>query len=148
DMLILLTGVGTRQLRRVLAQRYPDEAFISALRRLTIVARGPKPVAALREMGLAPALTAPEPNTWRELLAVTEGRPERRIAVQEYGTPIPALYEALAARGAEVTPVSVYHYGLPEDTSPLREAVLRLAAGEFAVVMFTSAYQLVHLLRI
>jgi uroporphyrinogen-III synthase len=148
DMLILLTGVGTRQLRRVLAQRYSDEAFVGALGRLTVVARGPKPVSALREMGLTPALTAPEPNTWRELVAITEGRPERRIAVQEYGRPIPALYEALAARGAEVTPVSVYRYGLPEDTRPLREAALRLAAGDFAVVIFTSAYQLVHLLRV
>jgi len=27
----------------------------------------------------------PEPNTWREILAATETRPERKIAVQEYG---------------------------------------------------------------
>src|SRR5262245_45749212 len=85
DMMVLLTGVGTRQLNRMLAKRYPENAFANALRKLTVVARGPKPVAALREMGLAPAILAPEPNTWRELLAATAGRPERRIAVQEYG---------------------------------------------------------------
>ena len=49
DMMILLTGVGTRQLNRLLATRFPETAFPDALRRLTIVARGPKPVAALRE---------------------------------------------------------------------------------------------------
>ena len=50
DMVILLTGVGTRLLNKVLATRYPPEQFAEALRRITVVARGPKPVAALREM--------------------------------------------------------------------------------------------------
>ena len=49
--------------------------FTDALRKLAIAARGPKPVAALREMGLTPAVVAPEPNTWRELLKALEGRP-------------------------------------------------------------------------
>jgi uroporphyrinogen-III synthase len=140
DMVILLTGVGTRQLSRVIGER-----FAEGLRRVTIVARGPKPIAALREMGLTPALTAPEPNTWRELLQVTEGRPERRIAVQEYGRSNPELLDGLRARGAEVTPVRVYQYGLPEDPAPLREAARRLAAGEFQIVLFTTAVQIGHL---
>src|SRR5215471_11147837 len=84
DMVVLLTGVGTRQLYHLLATRYPEDAFAHALRKVTLVARGPKPAAALREMGLTPAIIAPEPNTWRELLAATEGRVESRIAVQEY----------------------------------------------------------------
>ena len=73
DMMVLLTGVGTRQLTRLLATRYAETAFPDALRRVTVVARGPKPVAALREMGITPAIVAPEPNTWRELIAATEG---------------------------------------------------------------------------
>ena len=67
-MVMLLTGVGTRQLNRLLGTRYRETAFADALRRVTVVARGPKPVAALREMGLTPAVVAPEPNTWHELL--------------------------------------------------------------------------------
>jgi uroporphyrinogen-III synthase len=148
DMMMLLTGVGTRQLNRVLGARYGETAFADALRALTVAARGPKPVAALREMGLAPALVAPEPNTWRELLAVTEGRPERRIAVQEYGRPNAALLEALRARGAEATAVRVYLYALPEDTGPLREAARRLAAGGFDVALFTTGAQIEHLARV
>src|SRR5215469_17472666 len=85
DMMILLTGVGTRQLNRALSEAYHEDAFSEALRKLTIAARGPKPVAALREMGLTPSVVAPEPNTWRELLKALEGRTEHRIAVQEYG---------------------------------------------------------------
>src|SRR5437879_3717921 len=130
DMVVLLTGVGTRQLNRMLATRYPETALADALRRVAVAARGPKPVAALREMGLTATVVAPEPNTWRELLAALEGRPERRIAVQEYGRSNPDLLEGLRARGAEVTPVRVYQWGLPEDAAPLQEAARRLAAGE------------------
>jgi len=148
DMMILLTGVGTRQLNRVLATRHPEAAFANALRRITVVARGPKPVAALREMGLTPAIVAPEPNTWRELLQATESCPERRIAVQEYGRTNPELLEGLRARGAEVTPVRVYHWDLPQDLGPLREAARRLAAGQFDVALFTTAVQIGHLARV
>jgi uroporphyrinogen-III synthase len=148
DMVVLLTGVGTRQLNRVLAGRYPETAFADALRKVTVVARGPKPVAALREMGLAPTIVAPEPNTWRELLAATEGRPARSIAVQEYGRSSPELLAGLRGRGAEVTCVRVYAWDLPEDTAPLQEAARRLAAGEFDIVLFTTAVQIGHLTRI
>src|ERR1035441_9617919 len=115
EMVILLTGAGTRQLNRLLATRFPEAAFAEALGRAALVARGPKPAAALREMGLKPAIVAPEPNTWRELLAATEGRPERRIALQEYGRPNAELLAGLRARGAAVTAVRVYQWDLPEN---------------------------------
>jgi uroporphyrinogen-III synthase len=148
DMVILLTGVGTRQLARVLAERYGEAALANGLRRVTIVARGPKPLAALREMGLTAAIVAPEPNTWRELLAALEARPERRIAVQEYGRPNPELLAGLRARGAEVMQVRVYQWDLPENVEPLREAARRLATGGFDVVLFTTAIQMAHLARV
>lgn len=142
EMMMLLTGVGTRQLSRVIGP-----GFAQSLGRVAVAARGPKPVAALREMGITPAVVAPEPNTWRELVAATAGRPERRIALQEYGRPNPELVAALEARGARVTPVRVYQWGLPEDPAPLWEAARRLAAGEFPVVLFTTSIQIEHLLR-
>jgi uroporphyrinogen-III synthase len=148
DMMALMTGVGTRQMNRALAEAYHETAFTDALRKLTVAARGPKPVAALREMGIKPAIVAPEPNTWRELLHAMEGRPERRIAVQEYGRTNEEFLAALRGRGAEVTPVRIYKYGLPEDKGPLREAVRRLAAGEFQVAIFTTAVHIVHLLNL
>jgi len=48
DMVVLLTGVGTRLLDQVLATRYAAGRFAEALRGLTVVARGPKPMAVLR----------------------------------------------------------------------------------------------------
>jgi len=148
DMMMLLTGVGTRQLNKWLAEFYHETAFADALRDMTVAARGPKPVAALREMGITPTVTAPEPNTWREMVAATANRAERFIAVQEYGRSNPELEAALRARGAEVVAVRVYQYALPEDTRPLREAARRLAAGEIDVAMFTSAAQIGHLMRV
>jgi uroporphyrinogen-III synthase len=148
EMMILLTGVGTRQLNRLLATRHPATAFADALRRITVVVRGPKPAAALREMNVAPALSAPEPHTWREVLAVTEGRPERRIAVQEYGRPSPELLDGLRGRGRAVTAVRIYQWDLPEDMEPLRESARRLAAGDFAIALFTTAVQIAHLVRV
>ena len=148
DMMILLTGVGTRLLDRVLATRYPAGRFAEALRAITVVARGPKPSAVLREMGVPITIAVPEPNTWRELLAATEGRPERRIAVQEYGKSNPELTAGLEARGAEVTPVRVYEWDLPEDVAPLREAARRVAAGELDIALFTTSIQVAHLFRV
>jgi uroporphyrinogen-III synthase len=148
DLMIFLTGVGTRALNKVLASRYPEEQFADSLRKIAVAARGPKPLAALREMKVPVAVTAPEPNTWRELLAALDGRAERRIAVQEYGKSNPELLEALRARGAEVTPVRVYQWDLPEDVAPLREAVHRIVEGTADVAMFTTSIQIPHLLRI
>jgi uroporphyrinogen-III synthase len=99
-------------------------------------------------MGLSPAIVAPEPNTWRELVQATAGRSERRIAVQEYGRSNPELLVELRARGAEFTSVRVYQYGLPDDPEPLREAARRLAAGECDVVLFTTAVQVGNLFRV
>ncbi|MEX2262193.1 MAG: uroporphyrinogen-III synthase [Bryobacteraceae bacterium] len=148
DMMILLTGVGTRLLHQALATRYSPDRFAAALRGLTVVARGPKPAGVLREMQVPIAVLVPEPNTWRELLQAIEGRPERRIAVQEYGVSNIELIEALRARGAEVSSVRVYQWDLPHDTGPLREAARRIADGEVDVAMFTTSVQIAHLLRV
>jgi uroporphyrinogen-III synthase len=148
DMMILLTGVGTRALQRVLATRYPPDAFANALRSMTVVARGPKPMAALREMGVQATIAVPEPNTWRELLTAIEGRPEKRVAVQEYGRPNNDLLAGLRARGCAVTQVPVYEWALPVDVEPLRDAARRLAAREFDFAFFTTSIQVEHLTEV
>src|SRR5713226_8814950 len=148
DMVILLTGVGSRLLNQVIETRWPAGAFADALRGVTVVVRGPKPMAVMREWNVPVAITVPEPNTWHEILAAVDGRPERRIAVQEYGRPSAELIDGLRARGADLTQVPVYQWDLPEDPGPLREAAKKLAAGEFDVIMFTTSIQVPHLLRV
>jgi uroporphyrinogen-III synthase len=148
DMMILLTGVGTRILDQAIASKFGHGRFAEALCRMTVVVRGPKPAAVLRELNVPITITVPEPNTWHEVLSATEGRPERRIAVQEYGKSSAELLSGLRARGADVTPVRVYQWELPEDTGPLREAAERIAAEEVDVALFTTSVQIDHLLRV
>ena len=90
----------------------------------------------------------PEPNTWKEVVEAVASRPERRIAVQEYGRPNPEMTSALEALGAQVTPFAIYRWDLPSDLEPLCEAARRLAAREVDVVLFTSSIQLDHLFQI
>ena len=155
DLVVLLTGVGTRALIATVEQvRGSRDSFIDALRRSRIVARGPKPVAALRDVQVPVWLTAPEPNTWRELLSALDSRASElslkglRVAVQEYGVSNPDLLAGLRERGAVVTAVPVYQWALPEDLEPLRAACRAVADGKIDVVLFTTATQAVHLLQV
>ena len=154
DLVILLTGVGTRALLAVVDRRGVRPAFLAALDSTKIAARGPKPVAVLRELGLAPWVVAPEPNTWKELIAALDAKAKEltlhgaRVAVQEYGAPNPELVEALRERHADVVTVPVYRWALPDNPEPLRQAAQGIADGRIEVVLFTTATQVVHLLEI
>src|SRR5262249_34118561 len=71
-LLIFLTGVGTRWLADIAGATATREQLASALTRVRVAARGPKPTSALRELGVTAQITAPEPNTWREMLAAID----------------------------------------------------------------------------
>jgi uroporphyrinogen-III synthase len=148
DMVIFLTGVGARLLNQIIETRHPPGAFIQALRAVSVVVRGSKPAGVMREWAVPVAVSVPEPNTWREILKATENRPERRIAIQEFGRTSTELLEGLRSRGAAVTTVPVYQWALPLDLTPLREAIRRTCAGEFDVLLLTTSVQLVHFLQL
>lgn len=148
DGVILLTGVGTRLLWKTLLTRYAESELKAALSSVAIIVRGPKPSAAIREIGLAPQVQVPEPNTWRELLETMQSREEKRVAIQEYGKSNTALIDGLRAQGRDVSAVRIYGWGLPEDTAPLKEAAARLARHEFDIVLLTTSMQVVNLMKI
>jgi uroporphyrinogen-III synthase len=154
DVVILLTGVGTKAWLDVADQVVgAREAFVQALRRVKVAVRGPKPMAVLRDMQVPAWVTAPEPNTWRDLLATIDATGfdvlrGARVAVQEYGTSNVELLNELTSRGAVVTRVPVYQWKLPEDLEPLREGIRRLAAGDVDVAVFTTGTQVIHLMEV
>jgi uroporphyrinogen-III synthase len=151
DVVVLMTGVGVRAVLAAVDRAGARDAFVAGLSRVQVAARGPKPVAVLRELGLAPSVVAPEPNTWRELLAALDaagGVAGRRVAVQEYGRSNPDLLEALRARGASVTSVPVYQYALPDDVEPLRRAVDAMITGSVDVILLTTGTQALHLFQV
>ena len=151
DVVVFLTGVGATALMETLETRWPRAEIVSALERCITVVRGPKPTVVLSKWGLRIDHRAPEPHTWRELLSTLANAVDlsgRRIAIQEYGKPSDELYRALESRGASLLPVPVYRWALPVETAPLRDAVQRTIAGDFDVILFTSAQQLHSVLEI
>jgi uroporphyrinogen-III synthase len=164
DVVILLTGVGTRALLDVVGGAGKRDEFVAALAETRVVPRGPKPLSVMRELGLAPWVMVPEPNTWREILAAIDKVAIDKVAgglqasgkildgvdvaVQEYGVSNPDLVKGLEARGARVTSVPVYRWALPENLEPLRAAVSSVARGEVDVAIFTTGMQVVHLFQV
>jgi uroporphyrinogen-III synthase len=148
DVVILMTGVGTRALVEEVAPVLDRAAFAAALARVPLLcARGPKPAAVLRELAVTGFVTVPAPNTWREVVHTLGERVPlggKRVAVQEHGAPSHELYAALRDLGAEVSAVPVYRWALPEDTTPLRRALHEIAAGGVTVALFTSRAQVEH----
>ena len=153
-MVVLMTGIGTRLLVRLAEAVHDRGTFLAALAATRIVSRGPKPTAALREVGITPWLMVPSPNTWREVLETLDAKASgvcaggTRVAVQEYGAPSSQLAEGLAGRGADVTSVPIYRWALPLDVRPLRAAVRAIIDDSLDVLILTAGVQLVHLLRV
>ena len=157
DVVIFLTGVGTRAVLSVAETKYSRDDLITALKHTKVIPRGPKPIAVLRELGVTPAFNVPEPNTWRELLQALDdaakSSPEfhlrgARLALQEYGVSNPELIAGLTERGCIVTRVPVYQWALPEDVAPLQSAIRELAAGKFDAVLLTTGIQVAHLFQV
>jgi uroporphyrinogen-III synthase len=151
NVVLFETGVGVRYLVEATETHLPLEDWPSLLARVVVIARGPKPASALRSLGAIVDFQVPEPNTWRETLALIDASipiAGLRLAVQEYGKPNQELLDGLAHRGAFVTGVPVYRWGLPKDCRPLRQAIQQILSGEIGAVLFTAAQQVEHVLQI
>lgn len=154
DMVIFTTGAGVRALAAAVQNEFSAAELSRYLNLVAVVARGPKPVAVLRELGVRVSLSVPEPNTWRDLLTLLDERRGAfplagcRIAVQEYGVTNPELFAGLEKRGAMVTPVNVYQWALPEDLTPLQKAVESVINGDVHVLLVASSVQIRHLFTV
>lgn len=154
DIAIFTTGVGVRMMIETLETRYATADIVEALAGVAVVARGPKPVRALKTYDVPITVKVPEPNTWNEVLDVVTTRPEtaplggKRVAVQEYGRPNPDLNEALQEEGAELLRVPIYRWTLPDDLQPLKNGLRALIGGEAQVAVFTSRQQVEHVLQV
>lgn len=153
DLFILLTGVGTKTLIEVWKTQYSLEDIKHALSQTTLLVRGPKPLAALKELGLKPQLIVPEPNTWEDILSTLDsfkpsGFSGLSIGVQEYGITNEELMKALASRGAHVSGVPVYRWALPDNVEPLQQVLKAILSQTVDVVMFTSGAQATHIVEL
>jgi uroporphyrinogen-III synthase len=150
QIVIFLTGVGAITLFREIEKigRLPE--FLEALKEVTTVCRGPKPIAALKRTGVHVSLAAPEPNTTTELLEVMSDLDmrDKGVALMHYGERNAVLVEALRSRGARLLEICLYEWLLPEDVQPIHELVREVIGGNLDVVAFTSQIQIRHLFQI
>jgi len=150
DVVVLLTGVGTRALIEAAAAMDLKEDFLRALDGLTIFARSPKPSRVLRQHKIHIDVMPPEPYTSKDLMEAIwdfdlQGK---ELAVQAYGAPNGFLTRSLQERGARVREVTLYTWGIPEDTAPVVRMIDDLAGGSIDALAFTSQPQVRNLLTI
>lgn len=153
NLLILLTGVGTRFMFDVWKTRFSLSSIIQALSKTTLVARGPKPIAVLKELGLTPQLVVPEPNTWQDILITLDehlpnGLQGLEVGVQEYGVSNTQLLEGLKKRGAIITPIPIYRWELPQDLGPLKKVLHAIVNNKVDCLLITNAAQVDHIFEI
>ena len=102
DVVIFETGVGSVIWAGRRDPGAPRKLAGGAIAKTKVVARGPKPATALRELQVRIDLQVPEPNTSHKTLAILDAQlpvEGLRVAVQEYGKPVPELVEGLSDRG-------------------------------------------------
>ncbi len=143
DDVILLTGEGLRRLMTVARADGREAAVVAALGRVRVFVRGPKPVKALRELGLSAHRVAPAPTTDGVIQALAEeDLTGRTVGVQLYpDNPNAALLDAVRARGGMPVAVTPYRYASDSETGAVEDAIRDLAAGRFDFVAFTASPQ-------
>lgn len=139
-VVVVTTGIGFRGWVEAADGWGLAEALVTALRRATLLARGPKARGAVRAAGLTDAWSPPSESSAEVLEHLLAGDLEGvRVAVQLHGEPLPDFVETLGCAGAHVVQVPVYRWVPPEDLGPLDRLVAAVLDGGVNAVSFTSA---------
>lgn len=148
--MVFLTGVGCEALLHTSAQLGRLSEVLDILRSITVVCRGPKPVAALKHRNIPISLVAKEPYTTKELLEVMQPLPlqDQGVALVHYGERNAYLAQTLRERGALLEELCLYEWQLPTDTTPLQTLVQEIIASRMDAVVFTSQVQVRHLFQV
>jgi uroporphyrinogen-III synthase len=149
DYVVLMTGEALRRLLRFADRAGLRDPFLAALGKTRTLTRGPKPVQALKEVGLTPSKIAETPTTAGVIAAL---RPEllqgRTVGVTLYGEPNPVLAQFLQSAGARVHFVLPYVYAPATDSERVAELIERLSRGEVDFLVFTSSPQVDRLYEV
>lgn len=146
DITLLSTGIGVRGWFEAAESLDLGEALLDSLRQGQIFARGKKAHGAAVTAGLALGWQTPN-GTSAELVDELARRGARglRVAVQLDGADGAPLAEAVAALGAEVIPVPVYRWTMPDDAVPAHRLLAAIVDGRVDAVTFTARPQIENL---
>jgi uroporphyrinogen-III synthase len=143
DVVVLITGLGTRGWFAAAESLGMGEPLHAALLPATIYARGPKAAGAAITAGLEVAWKAPNALA-SEIVAKVCGDHEsgritgNRIVVQLDGSDDRDVLDALQAAGFDVLPVPIYRWTLPLDPAPALRLIQSVADGAVDAITFTS----------
>mgnify|MGYP000288939487 CR=1 FL=1 len=142
DFIILLTGEGLRRLAGFAERSGQKEVMVEALRRTPILVRGPKPIQALRELGLAPTWTAIKPTT-QGVIETLQAIPlsGKVVGLQSYPQADDTLEKFLLASGARPQVVRPYIYAPAAEAEQVADLLRDVADGKIDAIIFTSAPQ-------
>jgi uroporphyrinogen-III synthase len=149
DSVILLTGEGLRRLLALAERHGLRAAAVTALAHTRTITRGPKPVRALKEIGLAPFRIAEAPTTDGVIATLRrDSLAGQTVGVQLYSEANPPLVQFLESAGATVRTVLPYVYAPAADAERVADLIERLAAGRVDVLVFTSSPQVDRLFEV
>ena len=151
DYFIILTGEGLRRLVSAASRLLVRAAFITALSRVRKICRGPKPVKALKEIGLDAELQASVPTTEGIITTLQSMHLVNcEVAVQLYGEePNLRLLEFIqGCQGVKCTSVAPYVYAAALENTAVKHFIERLADKEVDLIAFTSKSQVTRLFQI
>ena len=147
---IFLTGVGANAMMGIAESMGRLEAFETGLRDIAVVARSPKPGRILRRHKIPITIMPPEPYTSSDLTAAMAGLDlsGKRVIFQRYGGPDSELPTYLREQGANYEELTLYDWGLPDDTAPVLKLIDRMERREVDALAFTSRPQVPNLIAI
>jgi uroporphyrinogen-III synthase len=149
DWIVLMTGEALRRLLGFAERAGLRDQIIAALGKTRTLTRGPKPVRALKEVGLVPTKVAEAPTTDGVIAALrSEPLKGRTVGVTLYGEPNPRLVRFLEEAGATVCTVLPYIYAPATDAERVAQLIERMALGDVEVVVFTSSPQVDRLYEV
>ena len=150
DTAVFLTGVGADAMMGIADGMGRLAEFEEALRGITVVARSPKPGRILRRHKIPIDIMPPEPYTSSDLTAAMRDLEltNKRVIFQRYGGPDSELPAYLREQGADYEELTLYDWGLPDDTGPVVDLIDRMEQGEIHALAFTSRPQVPNLIAI
>ena len=139
DIVVLTTGVGVRGWLEAAEAAHLGDELRGVLDGAQLFARGPKAVGALVTAGFDASWRAPSARYTDVIDALAEREPVgKRVAVQLDGAGATGLCDALTSLGAEVVPVPIYRWSLPDDTAAAERLIRAVVDRRVDAVTFTA----------
>lgn len=150
DDLVLMTGEGLRRIMKVAQRIGADQDLIAAIGKARRYARGPKPVRALREIGLEATMQTETPTS--EGVAAMLAQQDltgHRVGLQLYPDKDHAkLIGAITSLGAQVETVLPYIYDDEAADTSIVAAIEEMAQRRVDAIALTSSGQVRRLVDV